>query len=86
DAEGNYKITVSPSQTNGDDVYVTAKDESGNVSGRTPAPTLDTTAPEAPTAKVNDAGNEVTGKTEPNAEVTIQDKNGNVIGRGTADA
>ncbi|MFW1691543.1 Ig-like domain-containing protein, partial [Acinetobacter ursingii] len=66
----------SPSQTNGDDVYVTAKDESGNVSGRTPAPTLDTTAPEAPTAKVNDAGNEVTGKTEPNAEVTIQDKNG----------
>ncbi|HCK29172.1 MAG TPA: hypothetical protein DHW29_02540, partial [Acinetobacter ursingii] len=86
DAEGNYKITVSPNQTNGDDVYVTAKDESGNVSGRTPAPTPDTTAPEAPTAKVNDAGNEVTGKTEPNAEVTVQDKNGNVIGRGTADA
>ncbi|WP_171497378.1 Ig-like domain-containing protein, partial [Acinetobacter ursingii] len=85
-ADGNYKITVSPPQTNGEDLTVSAKDEAGNVSPNTDIKAPDTTPPEAPTAKVNDAGNEVTGKTEPNAEVTVQDKNGNVIGRGTADA
>ncbi|MFW1856912.1 Ig-like domain-containing protein, partial [Acinetobacter ursingii] len=80
DAEGNYKITVSPSQTNGDDVYVTAKDESGNVSGRTPAPTPDTTAPDAPTAVLNEDGSQITGTGEPGSTIEVKDQDGNVIG------
>ncbi|MFW1813017.1 Ig-like domain-containing protein, partial [Acinetobacter ursingii] len=72
--------TVSPSQTNGDDVYVTAKDESGNVSGRTPAPTPDITAPDAPTAVLNEDGSQITGTGEPGSTIEVKDQDGNVIG------
>ncbi|MEB3755200.1 Ig-like domain-containing protein, partial [Acinetobacter sp. MD2(2019)] len=48
--------------------------------------TPDTTAPNPVTdAKFSEDGSSVTGKGEPGATVTIKDKDGNVIGTGTAD-
>ncbi|UZA62533.1 SwmB domain-containing protein [Moraxella bovis] len=46
---------------------------------------IDTTAPAKPTAEVSDKGDKVTGTTEPNATVTIKDKDGKTIGTGVAD-
>ena len=63
--------------------------ESDGVDTKTPAD-ASTAAPTAPTDVVADGnpvdGYEVTGKTDPNTDVTIYDKDGNEVGSGTSDA
>ncbi|MDW8750787.1 Ig-like domain-containing protein, partial [Streptococcus suis] len=74
----------------GSTVSAVSKDEAGNTSS--PATdTVDTTAPEAPTIETDLTGKAgttdpvtVTGA-EPGSTVTLKDKDGNVIGTGTAD-
>ncbi|OTG96526.1 BapA/Bap/LapF family large adhesin [Acinetobacter sp. ANC 3832] len=87
DASGNFAVTVSPKQANGEDLTVNATDASGNKSPDAPVHAPDITAPDVPTdlAVVN-GGTTVTGKAEPNSKVEVKDPTGHVIGTGTADA
>ncbi|MGK6321435.1 Ig-like domain-containing protein, partial [Sphingomonas sp. DT-204] len=80
--DGNYTVTLSPAQTNGERLTVTQRDVEGNVSDPTIAFAPDITAPDAPTADVNDDGTVVTGTGEAGATVTVTDPDGDVIGTG----
>ncbi|MGO2200355.1 BapA/Bap/LapF family large adhesin [Pseudomonas helleri] len=86
-ADGNFKVPLDSSKTNGEKLDVTLTDPSGNQSpvGSVVAP--DTTAPEAPTGlTVSPDGQTISGKGEPGSTVTVKDSAGNVIGSGTVGA
>ncbi|MDO9369429.1 MAG: Ig-like domain-containing protein, partial [Sphingopyxis sp.] len=69
-----------PAQTNGEELVVTQTDEAGNESDPTPAIAPDLTAPEAPTADVDDAtGTIVTGTGEAGATITVFDVDGETV-------
>ncbi|UIJ44857.1 Ig-like domain-containing protein [Sphingomonas cannabina] len=85
DADGHYSVTLTTPQTNGESLSVTQSDAAGNVSDPTTALAPDITAPDAPTADVNDTGTVVTGTGEPGATVEVRDPDGNLIGTGTVD-
>uniref|UniRef100_UPI001D17EB45 Ig-like domain-containing protein n=1 Tax=Acinetobacter sp. CFCC 10889 TaxID=1775557 RepID=UPI001D17EB45 len=70
--------------TNGEKVDVTAKDPAGNVSDKAEVTAPDTTAPEAPHIDTFD-GTTLIGTAEPNATITVKDKDGNVLVLGQAD-
>ncbi|RYL22706.1 Ig-like domain-containing protein, partial [Acinetobacter piscicola] len=87
DANGDFTVGLDNPLTNGETVDVTAKDEAGNVSDKTEVTAVDSTAPNAPSDVVISAdGTTVTGKAEAGATVEIKDKEGNLLGSGTADA
>ncbi|MDM1759009.1 MULTISPECIES: Ig-like domain-containing protein, partial [unclassified Acinetobacter] len=87
DANGDFTVGLDNPLTNGETVDVTAKDEAGNVSDKTEVTAADSTAPDAPSDVVISAdGTTVTGKAEPGSTVEIKDKEGNLLGSGTADA
>ncbi|WP_218668029.1 Ig-like domain-containing protein, partial [Sphingopyxis sp. KK2] len=67
------------------ELVVTQTDEAGNESDPTPAIAPDLTAPDAPTADVDDAtGTIVTGTGEPGATITVYAPDGEtVLGSGT---
>ncbi|MGN5455506.1 MAG: Ig-like domain-containing protein, partial [Candidatus Kurthia intestinigallinarum] len=91
DADGNFTIAVPGTVGPEAPLTVTATNASGEsepASTKTPADPV--VAPEAPsdlgvTGNPTD-GYEVTGKTDPNTDVTIYDKDGNEVGSGTSDA
>ncbi len=86
-SDGSYTVTLSTPQTNGEDVGVTAADAAGNTSGSTDAMAPDLTAPDAPTAAIDDAGAVVSGTAEAGSAVTVYAPDGTtVLGTGTADA
>ena len=74
DKDGNYSVTLTKPLEKESQAEVVAINVVGTksdfiyVSG-----VKDTQAPEAPTATVNPEGTEVSGKTEPNATVTVKD-------------
>ncbi|MGK6319254.1 Ig-like domain-containing protein, partial [Sphingomonas sp. DT-204] len=82
-ADGNYSVTLTTPQTNGEALTVTQTDAAGNTSDPTTALAPDITAPDAPTADVDDTGTVVTGTGEPGAAITVRDPAGTVIGTGT---
>ncbi|WP_239991305.1 Ig-like domain-containing protein, partial [Ignatzschineria indica] len=83
--QGEYEITLDRPVTDGETVDVTATDEAGNTSEKTPITgEKDTVAPEAPTAEIDEEGLVVTGKAESGSTVEVTDSNGEVIGSGTA--
>ena len=95
DEEGNYDVKV-PALDKDEVVDVTAKDEAGNESDPTEVVgTGDDIAPNPPTVEdvtnIDEDGDGkpddtiISGKTEPGAEVIVKDKDGNVIGKDTAD-
>ncbi|WP_348821083.1 Ig-like domain-containing protein [Lactococcus formosensis] len=93
DESGNYSVSLPASVGANADITVTATDEAGNEStpttGKTPADSGDTTAPDAPaissvTGNSTD-GYTVTGTAEAGSTVTIKDSTGTVIGSGVAD-
>src|SRR5690606_10608917 len=64
----------------GEDLTVTLTDAAGNESGPTPTEAPDLTAPDAPTADVDDAtGTIVTGTGEPGATVTVYGPDGTTV-------
>ena len=69
------------------DVLARQTDEAGNTSdnGELGAVTVDTTAPDAPTAAFNDVGDAISGEAEPGSTVIVRDEDGNELGRTTAD-
>ncbi|EUJ32050.1 hypothetical protein MFLO_07682 [Listeria floridensis FSL S10-1187] len=84
-SSGNYSITI-PKQVAGTQITATATDAAGNVSG--PASTIVTgTALGTPTINtVTDQDTIVTGKTEPNASVTLRIPSTGATYTGTADS
>jgi VCBS repeat-containing protein len=84
-ANGNYAVTLTHPDTNGEHVTVTQADTGGNVSLPVTAIAPDLTAPPAPTGETNAAGTIVAGAGEAGATVTIRDASGAVIGTGTVD-
>lgn len=85
--DGSFTITIKPPQTNGETLTAISTDPAGNPSPPETAIAPDITAPQPPTNLViNGAGNEVTGKAEPDSTVNILDPRGNIIGTTTATA
>ncbi|ATF48494.1 large repetitive protein [Citrobacter werkmanii] len=85
--DGSFTITIKPPQTNGETLTAISTDPAGNSSPPETAVAPDITAPQPPTNLViNGAGNEVTGKAEPDSTVNILDPRGNIIGTTTATA
>ncbi|MEJ0040397.1 MAG: Ig-like domain-containing protein [Gammaproteobacteria bacterium] len=82
---GHFEISLVPPQNDGGDITAVAQDAAGNTGAGTVMPTPDTTAPDAPTASVNERGDgtiAVSGTTEPGAtvHVTFPDgSTGNVV-------
>ncbi|MBT0722838.1 hypothetical protein HGT70_16435, partial [Rosenbergiella collisarenosi] len=69
-ADGSFTATLSPAQTNGQTLSVTAADVAGNPSSVATTTAPDTTAPAAPTVvQVSGDGETVTGKAEAGSTV-----------------
>jgi large repetitive protein len=92
DGSGHYVYTLNPTLSDAShSVYVTATDAAGNTSsnGATMTFTVDTTPPAAPTIVLTPAANAngyvttgavtISGKTEPNAQITLFDGSNHVI-------
>ena len=83
--DGTFTIPISPAQTNGEALEVTATDGSGNTSPSGFADAPDSTPPLAPENVVISAdGTTVTGTAEPGSTVTIRE-NGIKVGEAVAD-
>ncbi|PWD82773.1 Ig-like domain repeat protein, partial [Ignatzschineria cameli] len=83
---GEYEITLDRPVTDGETVDVTATDEAGNTSEKTPVTgEKDTVAPDAPTAEIDEEGLVVTGNAEPGSTVEVKDQEGNSLGSVVAD-
>jgi flagella basal body P-ring formation protein FlgA len=81
DPQGNFSVTLSPAQTDGQVLDVVAVAPDGTESVPTPLPTIDTTAPlQADDLAVNPNGLLLTGRGEPGATVTVSDAQGTVLG------
>jgi hypothetical protein len=82
-SDGSFMVTLSPPQTNGETLKVTASDAAGNVSAPAMVMAPDTQAPAIPTfLLVNNAGDILTGMGEPGTTVTV--KNASAVTVGTA--
>ncbi|MBP6116021.1 MAG: type I secretion C-terminal target domain-containing protein, partial [Neisseriaceae bacterium] len=87
DQDGNFVVTLDPALTNGEEVTITATDKGNNESAGTDAVAPDSTAPNAPTdLAVNEEGNVLTGKAEPETVVRVFDASGVLIGQGVTNA
>ena len=88
DAGGNFKIDLIIPLKNGETIFLTATDpDTTLVSKPTEAIAPDLTAPNAPTATIDQkTGEVVTGKAQPNSNIEVKDAAGKVIGTGITDA
>ncbi|MFE8583312.1 BapA/Bap/LapF family large adhesin [Sphingomonas sp. NCPPB 2930] len=80
DAQGNYTLTLTTPQTNGETLTVTQADAAGNVSAAASLTAPDTSAPGAPVVAVSADGTVLTGTGEPGATVRVTDADGLPIG------
>lgn len=94
-ADGTFSLTLSPAQTDGQSLTVTAVDAAGNVSPPVQAlapdidvpPGGDTTAPNAPGNLVVSAnGTRITGSGEVGATIQVRAADGTLLGSGTVGA
>jgi len=83
DANGNYAVTLSTPQTNGQALTVIQADAAANDSPAAPITAPDITAPLAPTASVAADGLTVSGTGESGATITIRDPLGATVGTTT---
>lgn len=84
DKDGNYSVELPEALLNNNVYTVISKDKAGNTSGTSVTGTKDTIAPDEPQAQLNDLGNIVTGRSEPNATINVFDAMGNLIGTAKA--
>ncbi len=85
DKDGNFSIDLPEPLLNNNTYYVNVKDKAGNASNYTSITgSKDTIAPDEPQAQLNDLGNIVTGRSEPNATINVFDAMGNLIGTAKA--
>ncbi len=93
-ADGTFSLTLSPAQTDGQALTVTATDAAGNVSPPAQAtapdidvPPVDTTAPNAPGNLVVSAdGTRINGSGEAGATIQVRAADGTLLGSGTVGA
>ncbi|MEY1662935.1 BapA/Bap/LapF family large adhesin [Isoalcanivorax beigongshangi] len=87
DNNGNFTVGINPPLVDGETVDVVLTDDAGNDSDPTTATAPDLTPPDAPTdVLLSDDGDVITGKGEPNTQVSIKDSTGKQIATGTVDA
>ncbi|MCU6192594.1 BapA/Bap/LapF family large adhesin [Enterobacter sichuanensis] len=85
DGNGNFVATLTPAQTNGQEISVVASDAAGNQSPAATVTATDTTPPQAPgNLQVSEDGQSVSGTAEAGSTVTIKGPDGTVIGTTTA--
>ncbi len=80
DAQGNYTITLTTPQVDGEALSVTQADAAGNVSDPTDIVAPDLTAPDAPTATIAPDGASISGTGEVGATITVRDASGAIVG------
>lgn len=81
DADGNFSVTLTPAQTNGQTVSVVLTDAAGNASGSTPYTAADTSGPDVPGAlQVSADGTLVLGSGEVGATVQVRNAAGDLLG------
>ena len=85
DANGNYSVTLTTPQKNGEVVTVTASDAGGK-SGPATAIAPDLTPPQINTLQFSGKGDVLSGTTEGYAKVEIKDASGKVVANTIADA
>ena len=85
DAQGNFKVAITPAQTNGEKLAVTATDAKNNESAKAEVTAPDSTAPATPEATLDDNGVLLTGTAEPGSTVKVKSPDGKVIVEATAD-
>jgi sugar lactone lactonase YvrE len=93
-SDGTFSLALSPAQTSGQALLVSATDAAGNasVTAQALAPVVatpggDTTPPEAPTEVViSGSGTLISGRGEAGSTVTVIDTNGNSLGSATVGA
>ncbi|WP_235523623.1 Ig-like domain-containing protein, partial [Sphingobium sp. Leaf26] len=85
DAQGNYTVTLTPPQVDGEALSVTQADGAGNVSDPAPVTAPDLTAPDAPTATIAPDGASISGTGEVGATITVRDAAGAIIGTTVVD-
>ena len=84
-SDGNFQLTLSAPQANGQALSVTLTDAAGNTSAPGTLTAPDTTAPDAPTNLVLNAdGSVLTGKAEAGATVTVRGADGTLLGTAVA--
>ncbi len=87
DSSGNYSVKLSTALTDGNKVYLNAKDSAGNASKYVAVTgTKDTIAPDEPQAQLSDDGKVVSGKAEANSTINVYDPAGNLVGTAKANA
>ena len=85
DADGNFRVDLSPVQANGQGLDVTLTDASGNVSLPSTIAAPDIEAPAAPSnLSIDGAGLVLSGRAEAGATVVVRDAAGNLLGTGVA--
>jgi hypothetical protein len=84
--DGNYSVTLTEPQANGQALTLVQTDGAGNVSPQVPITAPDITAPNAPTGTVSTDGTLVTGTGEAGATISITNAAGTVIGTATVAA
>ncbi|GAA3263739.1 hypothetical protein GCM10020258_29450 [Sphingomonas yabuuchiae] len=85
-ATGDYALTLTTPQLNGQVLQVTQADAAGNTSPPSPATAPDLTAPLGPVFALDGTGANATGSGEVGATVTLRDASGTVIGTGQVGA
>ncbi|MDH0747150.1 Ig-like domain-containing protein [Pseudomonas sp. GD03842] len=86
-ADGTFNLTLSPPQSNGQTLSVSATDPAGNTSAPGIVIAADTTAPDAPTnLQVSNDGTQLSGAAEPGATVQVRGADGTVLASGVAAA
>ena len=84
DANGQFKITLSPALSDSNKATIIVVDAAGNQStSLNISAGTDNTAPVAPTASINIDGTEVSGSAEIGAKITIKNSAGNTLGTAT---
>ncbi|MBK0035875.1 hypothetical protein IBT47_26795, partial [Erwinia sp. S43] len=78
--DGNFTVTLSTPQTNGETLSVTQTDEAGNPSDPATVDAGDTTPPaQVDDLIVSNDGLTIIGTGEPGASITVRDADGNII-------
>ncbi|WP_180172452.1 Ig-like domain-containing protein [Acinetobacter sp. YH12023] len=84
DANGQFKLTLSPALSDSNKTTIIVVDAAGNQSlPLNVTAGTDNTAPVAPTAIINTDGTEVSGSAEIGAKITIKNSAGNTLGTAT---
>ncbi|WP_449429784.1 BapA/Bap/LapF family large adhesin [Pseudomonas putida] len=87
DDNGDFSVTLSPAQTNGEVLSVVLTDSAGNASPSAPFTTTDTSAPTAPAGlQISADGASVRGTGEAGATVEVRNAEGSLLGSVTVPA